>query len=118
MNVCEEFFNSGVCTQQSCRERHPRRCKYFDRGECQWGSQCKYLHKGRNNFQRDEEYSQKDGEESIESIMAKARAFELEECFLDEDDSFKYDEESIESIMEKANSFEVDESFLDEEVQT
>ena len=50
--------------------------------------------------------------------MAKARAFELEESFLDEDDSYKYDEESIESIIEKAKAFELDESFLDEEVQT
>ena len=109
----KNFFNSDLCTKQSCRERHPRRCKYFDRGECQWGSQCKYLHKGTNSIQRDEEE-----EESIESIMAKARAFELEESFLDEDDSYKYDEESIESIMEKAKAFELDESFLDEEVQT
>ena len=55
MKVCEDFFNSGVCTQQSCRERHPRRCTYFDSGECQWGSQCKYLHKGRNNEEREDE---------------------------------------------------------------
>ena len=50
--------------------------------------------------------------------MAKARAFELEESFLDEDDSYKYNEESIESIMEKAKAFGLDESLLDEEVQT
>ena len=119
MKVCEDFFNSGVCTQQSCRERHPRRCTYFDSGECQWGSQCKYLHKGRNNVQRDDEDSNhKHDEESIESIMAKARAFELEESILDAEDSYKHVEESIESIMNKAKAFELDESFQDEEVQT
>ena len=44
--VCREYFNSGVCSKQRCCERHPRKCIYFDRGECQWDSQCKYLHKG------------------------------------------------------------------------
>ena len=70
---------------------------------------------GRNNINRDEEDSHKHDEESIEVIMAKAKAFELEESFPDEEDSCKHDEESIESIMAKA--FELDESFLDE-VQT
>ena len=74
--------------------------------------------KGRNNIHRDEEDSHKHDEESIESLMAKAKAFELEESFLDEEDSSKHDEESIESIMAKAKAFELDESFLDEEVQT
>ena len=30
IKVCEEFHNSDVCTKQSCCERHPRRCKYFN----------------------------------------------------------------------------------------
>ena len=50
--------------------------------------------------------------------MAKAKAFALEESFLDEGDSCEHDEESIEFIMAKAKAFEFDESFLDEEVQT
>ena len=63
---------------------------------------------GRNNINRDEEDSQKHDEESIEVIMAKAKAFELEESFPDEEDSCKHDEESIESIMAKAKAFELD----------
>jgi hypothetical protein len=47
-----------------------------------------------------------------------AKAFEVEESFLDEEDSCKHDEESIESIMAKAKVFELDESILDEEDQT
>ena len=50
--------------------------------------------------------------------MAKARAFELEENILDAEDSYKHVEESIESIMNKAKAFELDESFQDELVQT
>ena len=42
---------------------------------------------GRNNTNRDEEDSHKHDEESIEFIMAKAKAFALEESFLDEGDS-------------------------------
>ena len=112
--VCEEFVNSGVCTKQKCCERHPRRCRNYDKGECRWDIQCKYLHKDKNDIQGDEEDSQNHDEESIESIMAKARAFALEESFED----FEHDDESIESLMAKARAFEVDESFLNEETQT
>ena len=113
--VCQEYFNSGVCSKQRCCERHPRKCIYFDRGECQWDSQCKYLHKGITNVQRDDEDSQKHDEESIESIMAKAKAFEFDESLLDEEEN-RQNEESIETIMAKAKAFELEESFLDEEV--
>ena len=56
---------------------------------------------GRNNINRDEEDSHKHDEESIEVIMAKAKAFELEESFPDEEDSCKHDEESIEFLIDE-----------------
>ena len=49
--------------------------------------------------------------------MAKAKAFALEESFLDEGDSCEHDEESIEFIMAKAKAFEFHESVIDEEEQ-
>ena len=90
--VCQAYFNSSVSSKQTCFERHPRRCIYFDRGKCQWDSQCKYLHKGRNNVQKDDEDSHKHDEESIESIMVKAKAFKLDESVLDEEDHIQNEE--------------------------
>ena len=121
IKVCQEFLDSGVCMKQKCCERHPKRCIYFQRGECEWGSNCKYLHIANVKIvQTDEELdisnseakivkdSKQDGhddntldsDETIESIMAKARAFED-----DDDDTLDYDE-TIESIMAKARAFE------------
>ena len=77
--------------------------------------QCKYLHKGIKNVKRDDEDSQKHDEESIESTMAKAKAFEFDESLLDEEEN-RQNEESIETIMAKAKAFELEESFLYEEV--
>ena len=68
-----------------------------------------------SNVQRDDEDSQKHDEESIESIMAKAKAFEFDESLLDEEEN-RQNEESIETIMAKAKAFEIEESLLDEEV--
>ena len=45
LKICDTFSISGVCKDQRCCERHPKRCIYFARGNCQWGSGCKYLHK-------------------------------------------------------------------------
>jgi hypothetical protein len=51
----------------------------------------------------------------VSCIMAKAKAFELDESVIDEEE-YKRNEESLECIMAKARAFELDESFLDEEV--
>ena len=40
IKVCQEFLDSGVCMKQKCCERHPKHCIYFQRGDCEWGSNC------------------------------------------------------------------------------
>ena len=111
LKVCEEFLISSECTKQKCYERHPKICIYFARGECHWGLRCKYLHQANKEIvETDDKVSEdsehnieclNDNEESIESIMAKAKAFKFDE----EDDNY---DESLESIMAKAKAFETD----------
>ena len=89
LKVCEEFLISSECTKQKCYERHPKRCIYFARGECHWGLRCKYLHQANKEIvETDDKVSEdsehnieslNDNEESIESIMAKAKAFETDD---------------------------------------
>ena len=67
--VCDKFRVSGVCTKQKCFERHPKRCIYFEKGECQWGSRYKYLHQA-NNDTNDKDPDESI-EESLESTLAK-----------------------------------------------
>ena len=91
------------------------RCIYFERGECQWGIRCKYLHQANEHEDSDENLESittvekdknnevvvdEDEEESIESIMAKAKGFD------DSDDEYENENETIETIMAKARAFE------------
>ena len=111
LKVCEEFLISSECTKQKCYERHPKRSIYFAQGECHWGLRCKYLHQANKEIvETDDKVSEdsehnieclNDNEESIESIMAKAKAFKFDE----EEENY---DESIESIMAKAKAFEID----------
>lgn len=113
--VCEEFLASGVCQKQKCFQRHPKRCRYFEVVECQWGLRCKYLHKANEHEDSEENLEsdtiietdknnevevEEDEEESIESIMAKAKEFD------DFDDEYENESETIETIMAKARAFE------------
>ena len=115
LRVCEEFLATGVCQKQKCFQRHPKRCIYFERGECQWGIRCKYLHQANEHEDSDENLESittvekdknnevvvdEDEEESIESIMAKAKGFD------DSDDEYENENETIETIMAKARAFE------------
>ena len=92
---------------------HPKRCIYFARGECHWGLKCKYLHQANKEILETDDKDSEDSEhnikslngneESIKSIMAKAKA-----CKFDEESIEFDDDESIESIMAKAKAFETD----------
>ena len=50
----------------------------------------------------------------VSCIIAKAKAFELNESVLDEEEH-KHNEESLKSIMTKAKAFELEKSFPEEE---
>ena len=42
---CQEFECSGQCSQgSSCKLRHPRKCRYWLRGDCWRLENCVYLH--------------------------------------------------------------------------
>merc|ERR1719319_1209158 len=44
--ICENSVRN-VCTNQSCRKRHPRECRYFVQfGRCKLGEACAYSHAG------------------------------------------------------------------------
>ena len=40
--ICEDFKETGLCWQEGCRQRHPKRCYYGER--CLRGKLCVYLH--------------------------------------------------------------------------
>ena len=42
-NVCEIFLRDGKCLNSCCSYRHPRTCKYYERG-CRRSGWCDYLH--------------------------------------------------------------------------
>ena len=43
--VCEEFVKTQNCTKTACKDRHPKQCKWFNKGDgCKRESECKYLH--------------------------------------------------------------------------
>ena len=43
--ICE---NSGKCTIKSCKERHPKVCRYFLKHDgCRYKEECAYLHKSK-----------------------------------------------------------------------
>ena len=42
--ICEIYLKNGVCWRARCRQRHPRPCRYFQRGNCYRGESCQYLH--------------------------------------------------------------------------
>ena len=124
---CQEFSDSGVCLKPKCSKRHPKTCIYFQRGECQWGSRCKYLHKVNLEIVENVDESLDDCEkEPLDQLLAKN--IECKECkmddkcincimkyamspeFLDEvllNSSYNScEDESIETIMAKAKAFE------------
>ena len=42
--ICETYLENGVCWRAKYRLRHPRPCRYFQRGDCYRGESCNYLH--------------------------------------------------------------------------
>ena len=98
-----QFWVSGVSTKQKCFERHPKKCIYFEKGECQWGSRCKYLHQANNDT------NDKDPDESIEESLESTLAEDVHDDTLDyevEECDNESDHETIGSIMAKARAFE------------
>ena len=41
---CSEFIETGLCMNDECRKRHPRKCRYDQRSICKRGESCRYLH--------------------------------------------------------------------------
>ena len=54
--ICE---NRNECTNQSCRKRHPRECRYFVQfGRCKLGEVCAYSHAGESKNHKVEKLEQ------------------------------------------------------------
>ena len=66
-------------------ERHPKNCIFFQRGECQWNSNCKYLHKANLEIVENYDKSLDCEEETLDQNLAKAKEFENDDSFLNEE---------------------------------
>ena len=142
--ICENHVVFGVCSKSNCWRRHPHTCHTFELSECKWGKMCRYIHKEqmfdmilkyerRNKAEDDDRETLNESQVTVtvddvhkcdectsedtcvSCIMAKAKAFELDESVLDEEE-YKHNEDSLESIMAKAKAFELEESSMDKEV--
>ena len=62
-NVCEIFLRDGKCLNSCCSYRHPRTCKYYERG-CRQSGWCDYLHV--SPLKRDKVAEQDDRENTMD----------------------------------------------------
>ena len=62
-SVCGSFLINRLCVKQICRDRHPKACRYWKRGDCWRGQICYYNHQqnqkqeSNKNCDRCNEYS-------------------------------------------------------------
>ena len=115
--ICDEFVAVGVCLQEVCRKRHPLMCHRVFENECEWGMDCKYLHREKiveaiKNHEM--ETNDKTNPDSIDISNSEADMIKVSKKDVHDDDTFGDNEEynddseveTIEAIMAKAMAFE------------
>ena len=112
--VCENHVVFGVCSKLNCWRRHPHTCHTFELSECKWGKMCRYIHKEQMfdmilKYERRNKAEDDDGGTLNESQVT-VTVNDIHEC-----DECTAEDTCVSCIMAKAKAFELDESVIDEE---
>jgi hypothetical protein len=93
--VCHEFETSGRCSQGSrCSLRHPRKCRYWVRGDCWRLESCVYLHK-EEDFNKEKEITVDADEEIIDGAD-----MEIDKSDMEDEEKTELDNSDEETLFE------------------
>ena len=94
---CQQFLKTGVCSERtSCQKRHPRRCRYWQEGNCWRGLSCVYQH-DQSDFNTKKKPSNLNFEEKEDSPINEEVNIELIEDEKDDDNEENLNSEDEES---------------------